>query len=145
MVLSLLNEPDAWASWHCTAPPVPLIGRAPKQARTKELWAEAESTTNKAWDPLGVDWKTGFVNIIFSSPTFYITLRLYITPTGYADWEEMSKWESKHSTHSFTFGTLILPSQWHIKKKRKCTPRKTDVAILSLKKKTKRQQKACVY
>lgn len=145
MVLSLLNEPDAWASWHCTAPPVPLIGRAPKQARTKELWAEAESTTNKAWDPLGVDWKTGFVNIIFSSPTFYITLRLYITPTGYADWEEMSKWESKHSTHSFTFGTLTLPSQWHIKKKRKCTPRKTDVAILSLKKKTKRQQKACVY
>ena len=60
---------------HCPASASNM--RALKQARTKELRAEAESTANKAWDPLGVDWKTGFVNMIFSLPTFYTSLYVF--------------------------------------------------------------------
>ena len=93
---------------------VTLTGRGLKQARTQELWAEAESTANKAGDPLGLTGKQALG--ISSLPTFYITVHLYITPmqTG----KKMSKWESNHSTHIFYFWDSNL-SQWNIKKKNK--------------------------
>lgn len=91
-----------------------LTGRGLKQARTQELWAEAESTANKAGDALGLTGKQALE--ISSLPTFYITVHLYITPTQTR--KKMSKWESKHSTHIFYFWDSNL-SQWNIKKKTK--------------------------
>ena len=102
-----------------------LTGRGLKQARTQELWAEAESTANKAGDPLGLTGKQALG--ISSLPTFYITVHLYITPmqTG----KKMSKWESNHSTHIFYFWDSNL-SQWSM-------PSRTVLGTVSLKQQNK--------
>lgn len=69
-------------------PRVTLTGRGLKQARTQELWAEAESTADKAGDALGL--KTGSGNIIFAHILHHFTSLHH----PYADWgknEQMGK------------------------------------------------------
>lgn len=61
-----------------------------KQAGLKN-WGPRQNSQPLGQEIRQVDWKTGFVNGMVSLSILYITLRLYITPTGYADGEKMSK------------------------------------------------------
>ena len=61
-----------------------------KQAGLKN-WGPRQNSQPLGQEIRQADWKTGFVKVMVSLPIFYITLRLYITPTGYADGEKMSK------------------------------------------------------
>lgn len=67
--------------------------KALKQAGLKNWgpWGPRQNSQPLGQEIRQVDWKTGFVNGMVSLPILYITLRLYITPTGYADGEKMSK------------------------------------------------------
>ena len=64
--------------------------KALKQAGLKN-WGPRQNSQPLGQEIRQADWKTGFVKVMVSLPIFYITLRLYITPTGYADGEKMSK------------------------------------------------------
>lgn len=103
----------------------------------QELWAEAESTTNTARGSLRVDWNTIFMNVTFSLPTFILpyvfTPHIKATQIG----KKWANGEANTVLTFFTLGTLILSSQWKIKKKRKWTPRKTVLGIPCLKKQNK--------
>lgn len=103
--------------WMSLLPRVTLTGRGLKQARTQELWAEAESTANKAGDALGL--KTGSGNIIFAHILHHFTSPLRRLGKKWAN--------GKANTvlTFFTFGTLISASGTLKKKKKiKCMPSK---------------------
>ena len=73
-----------------TSPSVAPNRKALKQAGLKN-WGPRQNSQPLGQEIRQADWKTGFVKVMVSLPIFYITLRLYITPTGYADGEKMSK------------------------------------------------------